>query len=315
VTLLEKTSRTGGRAYTYKGNDWYGDLGAMRFPPKKEMPLMWEMFGLFNLTKKLKSFTNLNEGSSSYYYLNNTYFSYNKDIRNNNQQKLEEFYKIFDVKTNVKAGTFPRAKNGSLINPSYTSINASFPLKFPTDPLKLCLNDKSLKDVYENTFRKAKLPATELINIWSLTEMVGAFLPYSAYQAFFDIQTKNTTMNTTIRTGKKQDEFATMYEIEGGVSVLPETILKKIESKVNLIKEASVKHIKVDETKVNVETEKGIEKRTFDKVVITATAPATSKISFSPNLPQEKQNALKSFNYLNAVKVFFSIQNSFLGKT
>ena len=37
VTLIEATDRYGGRAHTYYGDDaagkWYGDLGAMRFPP------------------------------------------------------------------------------------------------------------------------------------------------------------------------------------------------------------------------------------------------------------------------------------------
>ena len=37
VTLLESSERVGGRVDTYYAEDgsWYGDLGAMRFPPKK----------------------------------------------------------------------------------------------------------------------------------------------------------------------------------------------------------------------------------------------------------------------------------------
>ena len=33
VTLYEATERYGGRAHTFYGDDWYGDLGAVRFPP------------------------------------------------------------------------------------------------------------------------------------------------------------------------------------------------------------------------------------------------------------------------------------------
>ena len=43
MTLIEATDRIGGRVYTYYSKDkqsngkpkWYGDLGAMRFPPRE----------------------------------------------------------------------------------------------------------------------------------------------------------------------------------------------------------------------------------------------------------------------------------------
>ena len=31
--MLEISGRVGGRMFTYYGHGWYGDLGAMRFPP------------------------------------------------------------------------------------------------------------------------------------------------------------------------------------------------------------------------------------------------------------------------------------------
>ena len=34
VTVLESSNRVGGRIKTYRGADWYADLGAMRFPPQ-----------------------------------------------------------------------------------------------------------------------------------------------------------------------------------------------------------------------------------------------------------------------------------------
>ena len=45
VTLLESSGRRGGRMKTYRGKtkqgeEWYGDLGAMRFPGEKGQPII-----------------------------------------------------------------------------------------------------------------------------------------------------------------------------------------------------------------------------------------------------------------------------------
>jgi len=73
VTIIEATDRVGGRAFTHYGDGWYGDLGAMRFPPKHEQPLLYQLFEQFNIP--LETFTNSNEGPGSYFYINGKYFS------------------------------------------------------------------------------------------------------------------------------------------------------------------------------------------------------------------------------------------------
>ena len=45
VTILESSGRRGGRMKTYRGktlqgDEWYGDLGAMRFPGEKGQPII-----------------------------------------------------------------------------------------------------------------------------------------------------------------------------------------------------------------------------------------------------------------------------------
>ena len=45
VTLLESSGRRGGRMKTYRGKtkqgeEWYGDLGAMRFPGLEGQPII-----------------------------------------------------------------------------------------------------------------------------------------------------------------------------------------------------------------------------------------------------------------------------------
>jgi len=73
VTILEATGRVGGRAFTYHGDGWYGDLGAMRFPPEKDQPLIHQLFKQFKIP--LADFTNTNQGSGSYFYVNGRHFS------------------------------------------------------------------------------------------------------------------------------------------------------------------------------------------------------------------------------------------------
>ena len=45
MTILESSGRRGGRMKTYRGktlqgDEWYGDLGAMRFPGEKGQPII-----------------------------------------------------------------------------------------------------------------------------------------------------------------------------------------------------------------------------------------------------------------------------------
>ena len=45
MTILESSGRRGGRMKTYRGKtlqgeEWYGDLGAMRFPGEKGQPII-----------------------------------------------------------------------------------------------------------------------------------------------------------------------------------------------------------------------------------------------------------------------------------
>ena len=82
----------------------------------REMPLIWALFDLFNITEQLETFTNTNEGDSSYLYIDGKYFAYKgmlplilltfcitfiSDFEKNDQDILEEIYKIFGIKTNV----------------------------------------------------------------------------------------------------------------------------------------------------------------------------------------------------------------------
>jgi len=305
VTILEKTDRHGGRAYTYKGNGWYGDLGAMRFPPRREMPLIWAMFDLFNITEQLETFTNTNEGDSSYLYIDGKYFPY-KDFERNDQKILEEIYKIFGIKTNVASGTFPRNKGGKLVNPSLSAIKTTYDLTFP-DLKTLCIDDKSLRRQYEKALKEKFLP-TKLIDIWSIINLERAFLPYSGYQGLFDTPEEHQIHSRV--------EGGGFYEIKDGVSVLPDTIVKGLDDDdFSLIYGGSVTSVKITEDKqvhVVYKTEPNLEREAaFDKVVMTPTATAMSLMKFSPPLPYEKNFALNSYNYMNSVKVFLAFKTPF----
>merc|ERR1719481_216609 len=311
VTLLEKTHRHGGRAYTYHGTNglWDGDLGAMRFPPRREMPLIHAMFDLFNIP--LANFTNTNEGPSSYIYIGQKHFSY-KSFSDNDTQTLNYIYSLFDIDTKVAAGTFPRNASGALVNPSFTNIRTEFALDLPNNFTNLCIRDESLKSSYDRALREKNLPQ-KLLDLWSVLELNRAFLPYSAYQGLFDTpqehQRKCTDESST------PDQGSQFQEIIGGVSVLPDSIFERISTNTRLVRKlsnAAVRKVEVNKDVVQLYYDQRHSQ--YDKVVMTPTSTALSLMEFSPPLPYKKTFAFDSINYMNSVKVFLAFKDAFWAK-
>jgi len=310
VELTESTDRLGGRVYTYYSSDvgqdgepyWYGDLGAMRFPPKSHMPLMHTMFDLFKIP--LKTFTNTNEGESSYYIVNGKYIN-SKDYEMDDQAELEYIYNTFGIQTDGPNGTFPKYPNGKLRNPSRTKLWKGFVQSGNNAHSDLCQNDMSMKQFYEQLLRKFRVPL-QLITVWTVMEQIKEVLPYSANQYL-----NNSPEKYQLQLSAPGEKYV---EVVGGTSVLPERIYEKLTSKgVDVSFNKPVSKVIINNNKVKLHLDNRWEK-TYDKVVITPTSRVVSLMDFSPPLTYRKKIALNSFRSMNSVKVFLAFKTPFWEK-
>jgi len=293
VSLLEATDRVGGRAYTHYGKDWYGDLGAWRFPPKYDHPLTYQLFKQFSIP--LRDFTSTKRREGSYLHINGKYIS-SKAYDKGNQTTLKQIYEKFGIDTNGPNGKFPKSKDGTLIKPSRSILHDFLP-----NPSISCGKDDTLENVYRRALKKANLPS-QLLQLWSVIDLLGAWLPLSYYQ----FHSKTTHGHD-------------WTEVVNGTSVLPDTMLRQITNQDNLTNveikyKTAVKKVIINEDEsiaLEYKTDDMVVKEDFDTVILTPSSRVLSAIKFSPPLAYNKTIALNSFHYVNSVKVFLAFKTPF----
>ena len=131
----------------------------------------------------------------------------------------------------------------------------------------------------------------ELVAMWSVTELLRAYLPDSFYMYV-------TSTPELLHGGN-------FTEIVNGTSVLPDILLQNItNTAINFkllfnsqVLEAT--HTENDKTFLKLKKSNvGVESEDFDKVAFTVPARQVSLIKFSPLLDYAKQYALDSFHYM-----------------
>ena len=164
-----------------------------------------------------------------------------------------------------------------------------------------CTEEDGLENVYRKALKKANLPI-ELLHLWSVIDLIGAFLPLSYYQFY-----------------SKTSHDHTFTEVVNGTSVLPETMIREITSNEKLAKVAVKYNTIVKKVVINEEESVALEykrndkvgREYFDKVILTPSARVLSAMKFSPPLDYRKTMALNSFHYVNSVKVFLAFSSPF----
>jgi len=299
VTILESSHRIGGRIYTYRGEGYYGDLGAMRFP--QDHVVVMKAFKLFNVP--IVNFTNNDEGAQgNYYYINGKYIPSSKL-----DKKDPKFYRQLYKDFGVSEDKIPKDKDGKYMDPRKLFGSA---LKNEVQRDHHCRGDKTLH-TFLREYAEEKGWDDQLVLMWSTFRGNGAFLPYSLDEFISDSDAKLL---------KEKYKDLSRLEIVNGSEVFVDLVYKRLKEfpahRFKLVLDAPVYKIadKGHRVKVFYGEKKTNQFVSGDKVLVTPTARVVSTIEFTKPLPYLKKMALKNLKYVNAAKIFIKFKSAFWAK-
>jgi hypothetical protein len=250
----------------------------------------------------LKNYTNYNEGLNNYFYINGKYYSsaaifsinywqvifLNSEYYADNQAVLEELYSLFAIDTS-KTKSIIKDSNGKLINAGEILKKKIIREKDVQNANKC---DQSVETFLRNRLKEIAADGTyapgELVPMWSVTELLRAYLPDSFYMYV-------TSTPELLHGGG-------FTEIVNGTSELPNAIFRNITSNVaNFFYETNsqvteAKHIN-SRTYLTIKRQnEPMNSSNFDAVAFTMPARQVSLVNFEPRLDYAKKYALDSFH-------------------
>uniref|UniRef100_A0A8C3HUK9 Amine oxidase n=1 Tax=Chrysemys picta bellii TaxID=8478 RepID=A0A8C3HUK9_CHRPI len=280
VVILEASNRVGGRILTYREEDWYAELGAMRLP--KNHRIVHEFITKFRL--KLNPFYNTNDNA---WYLTNNVRARSGDV-NRNPDILQ--YPLLPAE---------RGKSGE---------------GRATAPHLLCLSLPKTSGcrkptVSEYLIKEGKLSRGAIDMIGDVLNMDGSF-----HLSFLELLTEAVILlPSSPPTPCLSFRFD---EITGGFDQLPEAFYKSMHRDIRF--QSTVVKILHDNEKVRVSYRRPLtwlpSSETADYVLVTTTAKAVRLIKFFPPLSSKKTHALRSLRYSQAVKIFLACREKFWEK-
>jgi len=301
VTLLESSDRAGGRVYTYYGDGYYGDMGAMRYPPSHHV--------LHTVLKHFKipttRFTNTWETDSSYLFVRGKHYNARKDLgmiassdpenmtHPFNAEKLMELYELFNVKNP------PRDENGELRH----ILDLKNEIGRAADLNKLCQDDRTYATFLREGLAERNADPN-LMNLWVTLGFNRPFLGHTALHMVIERKQKKM---------KSKEERNTHYvEIVNGAQVLPTTIFTKLKKFKKFDYKFDMRVDKVVDTtrKVSVISTNNITV-SGDYAIVTPPARSVALMTFDPPLPYMKEHAIDSLNYWGSVKIFLKFTRPF----
>merc|ERR1712131_504377 len=335
VTLLESSNRLGGRIFTVvkKPKDtpkWYGDMGAMRFPPDTQ-PIVNGLFDFHKENFQTATFADFNNRDQSYYFYNNTIFSggvtgaFNTSAAPPDEETLEKL-ELFGISPE----DLPRYENGTLVNPyalSQQLLENSF--KDNSKLIELCRNDRSEAKFLDSNIKNSSLIpddlAPEFLNFFNTFRGLTPYSTYSVLTILILARLNELPDENEQPQTKTPAAGSGRREIVNGTFHLVDTIEKECEEfgefgdRFKLEMKSTVTKIKHNENGVTVLYKKKgngkgkmkMKKIKGDKVIVTPTAKIVSNLEFDPPLPLRKQNAMESIFYFSSAQVFLNFKTPF----
>jgi len=289
VTILESSQRVGGRVFTHYDDGWYVDMGAMRFPPHHHL-----LHGvLAHLEIPVTPFAHLHKRQGSYFFINNKYYPAGSlgagPDAEIDEEALLEVYSLFNI---FDSPVLRRSSTGSLLSPFtiFDEILETEPnLDIPT------------RQFFRQEIAKRELPEG-LIRFWGTLEILRPYLDQSVLYM-------TDSSPSLLKEEDAEEEEKEYMEIVNGSSVLPHTMLEKVQQfgdKFKLVLGARVVKVEQDDNKVWL-TFSGPELTSSevegDKAILTPPTSAQRTIQHVPPLPYGKTLAIQSLHYMGSVKI------------
>ncbi|XP_072465803.1 L-amino-acid oxidase-like isoform X1 [Notamacropus eugenii] len=280
VTVLEAKHKIGGRVATFRSpeNNWYTELGAMRFPANHRLI----RFYVQKLGLKLNTF--FQSGNNTWFYINGRRHRTSDVLKNPNILG-------YPVRPE-ESGKMPR----TLFKEAIAKV---------VEKLKLT-NCSHLMSIYDSFSTKAYLIKEGKLSKGAV-QMIGDVLNEDAgyYKSLLE----------TLRSDFIFSNLDGFDEITGGFDQLPNALYQSLKPNTVLLG-AAVKKVEVvgSRIKITYQSERpysGQSVITGDFAIISSSAKATRLIQFEPPLSQAKQDALRAIHYSSATKVFLVCKERF----
>ncbi|KAM9469622.1 L-amino-acid oxidase-like [Clarias gariepinus] len=279
VTIIEASNTTGGRISTHrnKTGGWFAEFGAMRIPS-----FHWILRKVISkLGLKLNPF--IEEDINTYYYINGNR------------------YKTYQVIQNPDILKYPLREDEKGKSASQ-------------------LYDESLWKVREYIKEHGCHAMIQKYDSYSLKEYLveEANMSAGALRMIGDILNENSfyynSLMESLYLQSDINDNTTYFEIDGGFDKLPFKFYEILTSTILL--NSKVRGISQTESNVTVFYEDKhkssfLTHKTFDYVLVTATAKATLFIVFQPPLSSSKMEALRSVHYSSSTKVVLRFSHRF----
>ena len=305
ITLYEASKRVGGRVYTYyfdRIQNHYGDFGEIGIPITHN--LVWHYINLLGL--ETKPFLNQNESI----YLRNS-FSLNKP-----KEVEKNFYEKFNLDTRdrnrIKSNYYLKIKNKYLKNLTVEERKELLDIKK--------VYSENIKNIDNMTYRdmlKKEKFSNEAINLISYISGDREYLDFSLIELINKEYTLDYLLNYRINGGMIKLPLALYDSIINNESKAYKSIDKDNLGIARVKFNCLVKNIKNNENQNKIEIQyKNLEdnntlEESFDYVICTVPLPSIKKISFTPNLSNEKLMAIDDVEFQSSQKLYLYVKEKF----